>query len=209
LTRAGSTYFWAGALLLLPSLPFAFFDCKMRLPVAIFLISAAGISAIIWSLPHYLAPATGVVFLLLVEAIRYLRAMKRVGRPVGVALSRSAVFLLALDKGLGAAQGLCDPLKWTCQGDPSRRAITEKLSNTPGKHLVMVRYGQDHNIHDDWVFNGAEIDGAKVLWARETDAGQNARLFAYFKDRQIWLVEPDTDNTELIPYPLSNAPPDR
>jgi len=23
---------------------------------------------------------------------------------------------------------------------------------------------------------------------------------AYFKDRHIWLVEPDKDNTELIPY---------
>ena len=48
--------------------------------------------------------------------------------------------------------------------------------------------------------NGAEIDGAKVLWARELDEEQNAKLFEYFKDRQVWLVEPDTDNTELIPY---------
>jgi len=47
-----------------------------------------------------------------------------------------------------------------------------------------------------------------VLWARELDEEQNARLFAYFKDRQIWLVEPDTDNTELIPYqpPSASSP---
>jgi hypothetical protein len=25
-------------------------------------------------------------------------------------------------------------------------------------------------------------------------------VLAYFKDRQVWLVEPDTDNTELVPY---------
>jgi len=65
----------------------------------------------------------------------------------------------------------------------------------------MVRYDKDdHNIHDEWVYNGAEIDTAKVLWARELDPQQNANLFAYFKDRQIWLVTPDSDNTYLEPY---------
>ncbi len=95
---------------------------------------------------------------------------------------------------------VCDPLQWTCQGDPSRAAIAKTLSNTPGKHLIMVRYEEDHNLHDEWVYNGAEIDTAKVLWARELDPAQNAKLFAYFRDRQVWLVEPDTDNTELVPY---------
>jgi hypothetical protein len=81
------------------------------------------------------------------------------------------------------------------------------LSNTPGKHLIMVRYDEDHNLHDEWVYNGAEIDTAKVLWARELDPLQNAKLFAYFKDRQIWLVTPDSDNTYLEPYsPLKPSP---
>ena len=70
----------------------------------------------------------------------------------------------------------------------------------------MVRYQENHNLHDEWVYNGAEIDTAKVLWARELEPVQNARLFAYFRDRQIWLVEPDTDNTKLIPY-QQQAPP--
>jgi hypothetical protein len=162
---------------------------------------------VIWSMPHYAAPMTGVIFLLLVQAIRHLRAMKIAGRPVGSALSRAVVLLLAADTALAAAHGVCDPLKWTCQGDPSRAAIVEKLSHTPGKHLILVHYDEDHNIHDDWVFNGAEIDGAKVLWARETNPEQQARLFAYFQDRHIWLVKPDEDNTELIPYPFVTVPP--
>jgi hypothetical protein len=100
----------------------------------------------------------------------------------------------------------CDPLWWTCTGDASRVTVMEQLLHTPGKHLIIVRYTDDHNIHDEWVFNGADIDGAKVLWARELNAEQNAKLFAYFRDRQIWLVEPDTDNTELKPY---TPPPDQ
>jgi hypothetical protein len=162
---------------------------------------------VIWSMPHYAAPMTCAIFLLLAQAIRHLRAMKIAGRPIGMSLARAAVLLLAMDTVLATTSGVCDPLKWTCQGDPSRTAIIEKLSHTPGKHLIIVRYGDDHNIHDDWVFNGADIDGAKVLWARETNPQQDARLFAYFKDRQIWLVEPDTDNTELLPYPLAIVPP--
>jgi hypothetical protein len=207
LTRSASTYFWWGAVLLLPGLPFVFFDRKMRLPLTIFFLVTAGFITVIWSMPHYAAPMTGVIFLLLVQAIRHLRMIKVSGRPIGMALSRAAVVLLAADTVLAATHGVCDPLNWTCQGDPSRTAIVEKLSHTPGKHLIIVRYGEDHNIHDDWVFNGAEIDGAKVLWARETNAQQDAKLFAYFKDRKIWLVEPDKDNTELIPYPLAAVPP--
>jgi hypothetical protein len=203
LIRGGSTYFWCGALLLLPGLPFAVRDRKMRLPVLLLLLGAAGFFVLIWSMPHYAAPTTCVIFLLSVQAIRHLRTIRLSGRPLGVALSCAAVCLLAVEVGFQLANHSCDPLDWTCQGDPSRAAIQQKLSHTPGKHLILVRYGEDHNIHDEWVYNGAEIDSAKVLWARELDPQQNAKLLSYCKDRHVWLVEPDKDNTELIPY----APP--
>ena len=93
-------------------------------------------------------------------------------------------------------------------GDISRQVIAEKLAQTPGKHLIMVRYGpeDEHNIHDEWVYNGAEIDNAKVVWARELDAAQNAKLLAYFKDRSVWLVTPDNDNTYLELYTPPGVP---
>jgi hypothetical protein len=117
------------------------------------------------------------------------------------------VLLLALEVGSFVSRRICDPLEWTCQGDVSRAAIQERLSHTPGKHLILVRYDADHNIHDEWVYNGAEIDSAKVLWARDIDPQQNSKLFAYFKDRQIWRVNPDEDNTELVPYEPPKTPP--
>jgi hypothetical protein len=209
LTRSGSTYFWWGALLVLPGLPFVFFDRKMRLPLLIFLIGTAGFLVLIWSMPHYAAAITSVIFLLLVQAIRHLRTIRFRGRPLGPALSWAIFFLLMADVGLSVKNHVCDPLDWTCQGDPSRAATAKKLAQSPGKHLIMVRYEEDHNLHDEWVYNGAEIDSAKVLWARELDPTQNAKLFAYFKDRQVWLVEPDTDNTELIPYSPAAVSPKR
>jgi hypothetical protein len=207
LDRSGSTYFWWGALLILPGLPFVFFDRKMRLPLLIFLLGTAAFLTLIWSFPHYAAPLTCVVFLLLVQAIRHLRTMRLGRRAVGLALSWAIVYLLATDVFLSVPRHLCDQLEWTCKGDPSRAAIVKELSNTPGKHLIVVRYEADHNLHDEWVYNGAEIDTAKVLWARDIDPAQNAKLFAYFKDRRIWLVNPDVDNAELIPYQPPQPPP--
>jgi hypothetical protein len=75
--------------------------------------------------------------------------------------------------------------------------------------LIVVRYNKNHNFHDEWVYNGAEIDSAKILWARELDETQNERLFAYFKDRQIWLMRPDEVDhklRQLKPYPRATAP---
>jgi hypothetical protein len=161
---------------------------------------------VIWSNAHYAAPFTVVLVTLLVQAIRYLRTMRLGGRPIGTALARAIVLLLAMDTTVGVFRGMCDPLLWPCEGDPSRTAITKRLEQTPGKHLVMVRYDEDHNIHDEWVYNGADIDGAKVVWARELNPEQNAKLFAYFKDRQVWLVTPDTDNEFLAAYTPLNSP---
>src|SRR5438445_2335426 len=139
LTRSWSTYFWWGSLLLLPGLPFAFRDRKMRLPISIFMLEAAGFLAVIWSFPHYAAPVTCVIFLLLVQALRHLRKMGLARRPIGVALSWAVVCLLATDVIVAVSNHNCDPLEWACQGDPSRAAIARKLSQPPAKHLILVR----------------------------------------------------------------------
>ena len=200
--RLGLVFFWPGVLFASLGVPFAFRDKKMRLLVVTFFLCMGGLFAVIWSEPHYAAPMACVIYALMIQSIRHLRTMKWAGRPVGIALSRALVLTLVLWTGINVARHVCDPLIWPCEGDPSRVTVMEKLLHTPGKHLIVVRYGDDHNIHDEWVYNGADIDGTKVLWARELDAEQNAKLFDYFKDRQIWLVEPDADNTEIKPYTL-------
>jgi hypothetical protein len=205
LARMGVEFFWPGVLFLLPALPFVFRDREMRLLIVTLLLCLAGVFAVIWSAPHYAAPVSCVIYALLAQATRHLRAMKWKARPAGVALSRAVVVLLVLSTCVSIARRSCDPLWWACTGDPSRVVVMKQLMNTPGKHLIVVRYSDDHNIHDEWVYNGADIDGSKVIWARELGEDQNKKLFAYFKDRQIWLVEPDDDNTEIKPY---TPPPD-
>src|SRR5262249_40741870 len=206
--RSNITYFWPGLVLAVPALPFVLGDRRMRIPLLTAVLVIVAVSVVIWSNAHYAAPITAVIYLLIVQAIRHLRTIHIRVRPVGIALSRAIVLALVFDTASFTAQRICDPLVWTCYGDVSRQAIADRLAHTPGKHLIMVRYGpeEEHNIHDEWVFNGADIDGAKVLWARELDAEQNAKLLAYFKDRTVWLVTPDGDNTYLEPSTPPGVP---
>jgi hypothetical protein len=209
ISRGAHTFFWWGVVLLAPGVPFVLRDKKMRLLLATIFIGALGVFAVIWSFAHYAAPFTCVIVALLVQTIRHLRTMKIATFPLGHWLSRAAILLLFIEIIYYPARHQCDPLTWTCQGDPRRAAIQNRLAHEPGKHLIIVRYEADHNIHDEWVYNGAEIDTAKVLWAREMDEPQNNKLLAYFQDRSVWLVEPDSDNTELIPYSEAEPPGER
>ena len=71
----------------------------------------------------------------------------------------------------------------------------------PGGQLILVRYAPDHSSLDEWVYNQPDIDHAKIIWAREMDAKNNQELITYYKDRKVWLVQPDNDPVTLLPYP--------
>ena len=72
----------------------------------------------------------------------------------------------------------------------------------------MVRYGPSYSPGNEWVYNAADIDGAKVVWAREMDGAENRKLLEYFKDRHVWLLDVDQDDTppQLVRYPLASPP---
>lgn len=96
-----------------------------------------------------------------------------------------------------------------------RNQIQKRLSQRDPKQLVIVRYNEHHNYHHEWIFNRADIDASKVIWAREMQPENNSRLLSYFNDREVWLLEPDRDPDRLAPYPRwvgANAlfiPPER
>jgi hypothetical protein len=79
-----------------------------------------------------------------------------------------------------------------------RMQIIEDLSGRPGRHLVIVRYAPDHNVHDEWVYNGADIPGAKVLLARDMGEQRNRRLIEAFAGRHVWLLEPHLGELKRI-----------
>jgi len=198
--RFFSAFAWWGMLLASPASYFVFRDQLMRPAWITIGLVAVATYLVVWSNAHYAAPITCVLILIYLQSLRHLRPMRWKRWRWGAILARTSVLLLSVDTAGAVIRKDCDNLYWTCQGDVSRLTIQRRLEVLPGKHLVMVRYGDDHNIHDDWVYNGADIDSAKVIWAREINPEQDAKLLKYFSDRNVWLVTPDEDNTFLEPY---------
>jgi hypothetical protein len=84
--------------------------------------------------------------------------------------------------------------------EPFRKPVEDHLAALPGEHLVLVRYSNDHNSGEEYVYNEADIDHAKTVWAREIPGVDLRPLFNYFRNRDIWLYEPDTDDQTVSPY---------
>jgi hypothetical protein len=170
----------------------------------------AGLLAESYFEPHYAAPITCVLLVLTLMAMRRLQTWEPNGRRVGTALNRAVVVVCLLSfvvRGGAAGRGWelarSEAPGWHQVGPQSfgRAALVSKLDQLPRKQLVIVRYTSHHEVFDEWVYNEADIDGSKIVWAREMDAAENAKLMDYFKDRQIWLLEADEQPPKLSLYP--------
>jgi hypothetical protein len=63
-----------------------------------------------------------------------------------------------------------------------------------------VRYQRNHDPQLEWVYNGADIDHAKVVWARDMGDDQNQELLRYYNDRRVWLLDADAIPPQVSPY---------
>jgi hypothetical protein len=88
-----------------------------------------------------------------------------------------------------------------------RAGIDRQLASPAGKQLVFVRYWPQHIFQDEWVYNAADIDGARVVWARDLGDAEDQKLLHYYPDRRAWLLEPDAAPPKLSPYQPQAEPP--
>jgi hypothetical protein len=217
LKAAMGLLFYAGIALLVPLIMVrrVLLDRRIRFLVLCVLVLMAGQLVEVFFFAHYLAPFTAAFYAIGLQAMRHLRLWSPGGKPVGMTLTRLIVTLCVVLAGvrLGAKPlHLYLPVwpgAWASEWYGSdvhsgieRAQIESRLEQMPGKQLVIVRYSLDHNSLDEWVYNTADIDSAKVIWAREMDSANDLELIDHYKDRKVWLVQPDTQ-PKATPYPAS------
>ena len=194
-------FLWAGAFPILLCVPLLLRDRKGRWLLGVASLCLVGLFSVTYSMPHYAAPVFCVFYAILVQAFRHLRVLNFHGRPVGLGLARATVILLVFQIATAIPERLHHPDAWfSVRGNEDRALVVRKLNRMPGQHLVLVRYGENHDADHEWVFNDADIDASKIVWAREMNAEQDARLLAYYPHRRVWLVEPEGNPTALLPY---------
>ncbi|WP_145362030.1 hypothetical protein [Stratiformator vulcanicus] len=169
---------------------------KRRKNAFAFVGTAFVICFVVWhgagGFPHYSAPATPLILVLIVESLRRLSA-SRIGpfrtrlRSVGELTIPVTIAMFVLNlifiwpqnaPGLGALSKV-------------KAEIESKLSSRPGKDMVLIQYANFpyHIVDMEWVYNQADIDKADVIWARSVGSVEDAQLLRDYADRRnLWIA---------------------
>jgi hypothetical protein len=86
-----------------------------------------------------------------------------------------------------------------------RRAdLIQRLSALNRGQLVIVRYPTpDWQIGEEWVYNSADIDGQRVVFAHDLGVEENRPLLSYYPNREVHLLtfDPASGQEKIEPYP--------
>jgi hypothetical protein len=196
--------FYLGPILTIPlfAMPWVVRDRRMQFPVIAALVFAAGLAVETWTMPHYVSPATCLLYLFLLQGMRHLRLWRRREGPTGVELTRMipvlCVAMIVLRIGAVLTGTKIEP-PWP-RGNLDRVAIINAMNHKPGKHLILVRYGPNHVVDNEYVYNPADIDSAKTVWAQDMGRERNQELLDYYQDRDVWLLQPEVPPAKPVPY---------
>ncbi len=211
------SWFWGRltVMALVLGLAWTIHDRRVRLLIIEAAVCFAGLCISTWLFPHYTGPFVAVIFCLATQTMRHLRHVSLIRKPTGVGLTRELVIaMLAItsvrlytqlhtrEENNSPAVSRASEIANLNSGLPGimRAGIVGTLNDMPGDHLIIVRYAPDHFTHQEWVYNSADIDHSKIVWARDLPDTDLAPLLHYFSARHVWLFTPDTTPPSLSPY---------
>ncbi len=169
-------------------------------------IFALGTNLFPYLLVHYLAAVTCLLVLVSVVGLQQIRRIHVRGVAAGAEIVRVIVLLcgaqfllwygLHLFEGEHPAFALLQYETWDSinHQNPERRiAVAKELAAVPGRLLIFVHYEPQHVFQQEWVWNRADIDASRVVFARDLGAEENAKLIRYYPNRRVLWFEPDQE----------------
>lgn len=180
---------------LLLAFPLLLLPWAARGPRSIAVAAALGLvglgSAVVaWHEPHYFAPALSALVILYVRSLRTLDvavARRWRSRRVVAGAVVVALFVVGGHRFTEPPRGSrtwASPNHWSRQ----RAEMQASLGRNGGRHVIFVRYLPSYASSIEWVYNPADRDSSKVLWANDLGDSANVELLKSAKDRQGWLL---------------------
>lgn len=196
--------------LALPALLFRLGERRIAWALATVLLFSFGTNFYPYFFTHYIAAITCLLVLMSVAGLEIVsRRFPAIAQIILFLCAAHFLFWYSLHLFAGQqwARTTMEYETWDAinYGDPlGRIKVDNDLLQRPGKHLVFVRYSTRKGF-DAWVYNGANIDAGRIVWAWDLGDSQNEKLQQYYSDRTAWLFQPDYRPPRLTPLDAKNA----
>lgn len=203
------------ALLIVMAVSLRWRDGKYRLPLLLVLGGGVATNLSSFYMENYFLPFVPALLVLIVTGLRNLHAWDRVrgtGSSLGGFLVLGCGAMLLIQIGASALgrplYGRSDLGRFDFKLFKEPAEIANKLERVPGKHLILARHEDEGNSTRELVWNLADIDSQKIVWARDLKAEWSAAAANYYADRKVWLLQSSPKHGPMLtPYPLNRLPP--
>ena len=179
--------FYLQTILRLPllALPWMFCDrWRSVLIVAIAFVMAGSCTHLSAGHPHYIAGLATALLIVVTLCIRKLETIRIQERRVGPIISPVILSCWILMSATTFAADVIErPREPRLQWAMKRASIERKLGGEQTQQVIFVEYLPHHNIHQEWVYNGANIDSQPVIWANDLGESHNEALVRYLRNR--------------------------
>jgi hypothetical protein len=199
------------------ALPFLRKNFWVRFALLNLVVLIMGMLVILYNFPHYAAPGTCLVYFLVLQCVRRIYFLRWKARDVGQmmvwALPVYCVLQIALPISLQIDPYIyVNPAHWEIPRSQfpdwvyTREDLISKLKQGNDKYLILVKYLPNRKAYNEWIFNEADLENAKVIWARSMTPERDCQLAKYYSDRKIRVIEiGDRPNPIKRSYPFKSC----
>lgn len=175
-----------------------------------------------WDQFHYAAPLTAIFFLFLCEGFRsFFESGKDKRQQIKILLT---FFFMILGSVVYLQILMHSQMKMKEDFSADRILLTDSLANQtkvkiklpfratffkdemekivdklPDRYIAIVSYAPNFDFHDEIVFNKADIENAKMIWAHDLGEEKNKSLLDYYTNRKILHIKISDGGIDIEP----------